>query len=178
MKKLIPGSMAVSIIISFFLSMNSCTHGIYLRTEPVTATEITGTYDLILYGGRYSDDIENVAILDKEGDKYTFDVYAPEFDYKVKKGVQAKVAIEEAEKFVSSHHAFWHLQLNSILDYEGNIIGYEMRPLYRPLDFVFPDVLDINYIIKASRVVVTITLKRELRKELFDEDRPFLFRRH
>lgn len=165
------------IIISFFLTINSCAGSRYLKTSQAKGIEIKGTYTLILYGWRYGDDIENVAILDKEGDKYNFEVYAPEFDYAIKRGIQAKLALEEAEKFVGRHHAFWHSQLSSILDYEGNIIGYEIRPLYRPLDFGFPDVLDINYIIQDSRVVVNITLKMEIRKKLFNEDRPFLFRR-
>jgi len=63
-----------------FLSMtlSSCAPGLYLKTSSVQPGEITGTYTLILYGARYSNDIENVAILAREGTGYAFEVYAPE----------------------------------------------------------------------------------------------------
>jgi hypothetical protein len=142
----------------------------------VNADEIEGTYTLILYGGRYSSDIENVAVLDKEGDGYTFMVYAPEFEYRVKRHVPAKEALAEAEAFVRFHYAFWTAQLRGIVDTSGIPIGYEVRPLYSPLDFGNPDVLDVDYIIKDNNVTVRISLKRELRRQLFDDEGPFLFR--
>jgi len=175
-------SLILRIIIAFtssalFLCIGSCVSAPYLITVPTDPREIEGTYTLILYGGRYSSDIENVAILDKEGDQYTFIVYAPEFDYKVKKHVPAKEALAEAEAFVRFHYAFWKAQLRAIADPSGIPIGYEVRPLYYPMDFGYPDVLDVDYILKKdNNVTVTISLKRELRRQPFDDEGPFLFR--
>ena len=175
MKKIFYRHRATLIGISLILTV-SCATGIYLRTERAQVTEISGTYTLILYGGRYSNDIETIAILDKEDAKYTFEVSAPEFDYKIKRGVPAKEALEEAEKFVSFHHSFWQARLSRIIDPAGNTIGYELRPLYHPIDFGYTDVLDVYYVIKDSKVIVTISLIPEVQRILFDDDRPFLFR--
>lgn len=175
MKKIFYRHRATLIGISLILTV-SCATGKYLRTEAAKVTEISGTYTIILYGGRYSADMETIAILDKEGDKYTFEVYAPEFDYKIKHGVPAKKALEESEKFVRFHHSFWQARLSKIIDPSGNTIGYEIRPLYHPIDFGYTDVLDVRYVIKDSKVIVTISLIPEVQRILFDDDRPFLFK--
>jgi len=167
---------ALFVAFSLLSLIISCTPAIYLTTVPVDAQGITGTYTLILYGGRYSSDIENVAILDKEGDQYTFVMYAPEFDYVVKRHVAAKEALAEAETFVRFHYAFWKSQLKAIVDTSGIPIGYEVRPLYLPLDFGYPDVLDVDYLAKDNSVTVMISLKRELRRRLFDAESPFIFK--
>jgi hypothetical protein len=130
-----------------------------LKTEKAKVDDVTGSFTLILYGGRFSDDIETIAILDREGDQYTFEPYAPEFDYRIKKGVQAKDAIREAEKFVSFHNSFWRSQLSKIIDNKGNPIGYELRPLYLPFSYGISDVMDVYYWRKeGNKVKVTIRL--------------------
>ena len=162
---------------AFFSFLSSCVPAVYLTTVPVDTRKIEGTYTLILYGGRYSSDIENVSILDKEGDQYTFMVYAPEFDYKVKKHVPAKEALADAEAFVRFHSAFWKAQLREIVDTAGTHIGYEVRPLYYPMDFGYPDVLEVDYVLKKdNNVTVMVSLRRELRRLPFDDKSPYIFR--
>ncbi len=158
------------------LAVISCAPAPLLKTSLVQPGEITGTYTLILYGARYSGDIENVAILAKEGTGYTFDVYAPAFDYKVKKALPADEALETAQRFVGFHYAFRRSQLSGIMDDRGVVIGYEVRPLYSPLDFGYSDVLDITYLRQDSKVVVRIRLIPELDRPPFRENNPFLFR--
>jgi hypothetical protein len=131
------------------------------------ASDITGTYTLILYGGNYSDDLETIAILDREGDPYNFEPYAPDFDYRIKKRVPAKKAMKEAEKFVSFHNSFLRSQISRIIDNNGKTIGYEVRPLYQPLTFGISDVLDVYYWVKeGGRVKVLIRLKQSVEKSL------------
>lgn len=139
-----------------------------LKTEAAKASDVTGTYTLILFGGTFADDLETFAMLDLEGDQYTLEPYAPEFRYRIKKGVPAKEALEEARKFVSSHNAFWRSELSSILDPEGHTIGYEVRPLYQPFVHGVSDVLDINYWLKKdNKVKVTIRFAPALENTRF-----------
>ncbi len=141
------------------------------RTEKADSSEIKGTFTLILYGGRYSDDLETIAILDLEGDYYHFEPYAPDFDYRIKKGIPAKEALAEAKKFVSFHNSFWHSQLSKILDNNGNVIGYELRPLYLPVTYGVSDILDVNYFPKENgKVKVTIKLIPSVEKTKFQGD--------
>jgi hypothetical protein len=147
------------VVISFIMTGTSFAIKRPLKTEEAKSADITGTFTLILYGGNYSDDLETIAILDYERDQYNFEPYAPEFDYRIKKGVPAKEALEEAKKFVSFHNSFWHFQLSRIIDNKGDTIGYELRPLYLPLTFGVSDVLDVSYWLKGgNKVKVTIKL--------------------
>jgi len=150
---------------------NSCATSGYLKTEKAGPSAITGSYTLLLHGSRYSDDVENVAILDKEGDAYSFKIAAPEFDYTVLKEVPAKEALEEAERFVRSHRAFLRSRLSGIIDAKGNVIGYELRPLYLSHEFGFSDVLYIDYRMKDNTVITYIRTKYDL-----ENKEPFLFR--
>ena len=130
-----------------------------LRTEEANPEEIKGIFTLILYGGGYLDDLETIAILDTEGDPYVFDPFAPDFDYRMKKGMSAPEAYKEAAKFVNFHPSFWRSQLSRIIDKEGKVMGYEVKPLYRPIAFGVSNVLDVNYWLKEKgRVKVTIRL--------------------
>ena len=136
-----------------------------LRTEEARPDEMKGTFTLILYGGNFLDDLETIAMLDAEGDQYVLDPFAPDFDYRMKKGVPAPEAFKEAEKFVNFHPSFWRSQLSRIVDKEGKVIGYEVRPLYRPIAFGISDVLDVNYWLKEKgRVKVTIRLIPSIEK--------------
>ncbi|HET6516228.1 MAG TPA: hypothetical protein VFG09_13790 [Thermodesulfovibrionales bacterium] len=147
-----------------------------MRTGVAKDTEVTGTYTLILYGGRYSSDLENVAILDKEEDPYVFEVYAPDFDYQTKSNVPGPEALEEAENFVKFHRSFHQSQVSRIIGPSGDTIGYEVRPLYYPLDVGYADVLDIRYRVTDGKVIVSISLKDEVKRSLSGDDRPLLFR--
>jgi hypothetical protein len=149
----------IILVISAFTNGDSSAFEKPLKTEEAKAADITGVFTLILYGGRFSDDIETIAILDYEGDQYIFEPYAPEFDYRIKKGVPAKEAQEVAKKFVSFHNSFWRSQLSKIIDNKGNTIGYEVRPLYWPTTFGLSDVLEVNYWLKeGNKIKVTIRL--------------------
>jgi hypothetical protein len=139
-----------------------------LKTEPATAAEVKGTFTVIFYGGAYADDLETVALLDNEGDQFTFEPFAPDFDYIIKKGLSAEEALKAAEKFVTFHPSFWRTQLIKIIDPEGNIIGFELKPLYFPFVYGTSDVLDIYYWLKKEgKIKVTIKLKPSLEKLKF-----------
>lgn len=130
-----------------------------LRTEKADAPALKGSFSVILYGSRFSDDLETFAILDPEGDSYHFVPYAPEYDYRVRKGLEPEEARALAEKFVSFHRAFWRMQMHRILDREGSVIGYELRPLYLLSAYGTHDVMDISYWVKeGGRVKVIVSL--------------------
>lgn len=156
------------VVISFIMTSTSFAIKGPLNTEEAKAADITGTFTLILYGGNYSDDLETIAILDYEGDQYNFEPYAPEFDYRIKKGVPAKEALEEAKKFVNFHNSFWRFQLSRIGDNKGDTIGFEVRPLYFPFTFGVSDVLEVNYWLKeGNKVKVTIKLIQSVERRRF-----------
>lgn len=171
-------SFRIVIIAGLAAFLAGCATGQYLKTEEASSSAPSGTYTLFLHGGRYAADLQNVAILDKEGDPYTFEIYAPKFDYKISRGVPARQAAEEAEKFVRLHYAVRNSQWEKILGPEGSVIGYEVRPLYQPLETGYPDILDITYVIRQNKVTVRISFKPDIERSILREDEgPFIFRR-
>jgi hypothetical protein len=138
----------------------------HLQTEEVKEDAVKGVFTLILYGARDIGDIETLALLDIEGDEYTLEPYAPAFDYKIKKGLSEKTALNEAYKFIGYHNAFLRPQVSKIIDRKGNTIGYEVRPLYIPFVFGRSDVLEVDYWLKGDTVRVTIKIALSIEKSL------------
>lgn len=153
---------------------SACAVGGVLRTHKAQSSEIAGSYTLILYGSRHASDIESVAILDREGDQYTVEPFAPAFDYKIKKEISGPEAIKQAEEFVKWHPSVLDTWLQKIIGPDGSVIGYELRPLYRSFDYGTSDVLDISYRASEGTVKVYIKLKPEVeRMQQGDDGRPF-----
>jgi hypothetical protein len=140
------------------LSYISCTPGIRLNTQAAQDAQVAGTYTVIFYGCNFLDDLETIAFLDKEDDRYTFEPFAPAFNYRVKKGIDAKDALAEATKFVSCNSSFSHAQLSRIIAPDGDTLGYEIRPLYHSFTYGVDDVLSTDYRIKGDKVVITVGL--------------------
>jgi hypothetical protein len=162
----IPGKrLVLSIVLSFLYATSyPLPHDVHALAKPLKTVyaapaEITGTFTVILFGGAHHDDLETVAFLDTEGDQYTIEPFAPDFDYVIKKSLTVQEALQVAEKFVAFHPSFWKTQLAKIIGPGGNIVGFELRPLYFPFVYGTSDVLDIRYWLKKEgKVKVTITL--------------------
>jgi len=136
----------------------SCTPGIRLNTQGAQDSEVAGTYTVIFYGCNFFNDLETIAFLDKGSDLYAFEPYAPDFNYRIKKGVAATEALGEAYKFANCNTSFSRAQLSKIIAPNGDILGYEVRPLYYPVTYGAEDVLETDYRIKNDKVVITIRL--------------------
>jgi hypothetical protein len=148
------------------LSFISCTPGIRLNTQGAQDSDVRGTYTVIFYGCNFLDDLETIAFLDKEGDQYTFEPFAPAFRYMVRKGMDAKDAVAEAGRFVSCNTSFSRSQLSRIIGPDGDTLGYEVRPLYHSFTYGVDDVLYTDYRIKGDKVVMTIRLVSSVEKML------------
>jgi hypothetical protein len=115
-------------------------------------------YDEFDYGG--------VAIIDVEGDDYTFEILASRYNYSVKKNVTADQAMDEAAQFIAT----WSKEMRIILDDSGTIIGYEIRPLFQISRFGRADIFNTTYRPAGNTIIVTVDLKRNVRK-MYDYDR-------
>jgi len=133
-----------------------------IRTEDASEQEITGNYNVILYGGIYAKALETVAILSKEDSPYTIVPYAPEFDYKIIKNLPAKDALAVAYDFISRNPNVTRPQLARIIDSSsGRVIGYEVRPLYQPFVYGATDLLNIYYWREGDKVYVRMWVLRK-----------------
>lgn len=161
----------ISLTLLCAVVLQACAGRVPLKTQGAMAGEVQGTYDLILFGANHGNDIATIAILDKAGDGVRVEPHAPPYVYRVKSGLSAQEALHDADEFIRWHHAFRSPQLSRIIDASGTVIGYEMRPLYRPLEFGVTDVLDISYTAERGKVVAWIRLIPSVEAQLFDNDR-------
>jgi len=148
-------------LISSFVLLSSlvfaaCTPSIRLDTRSAQESEMSGTYTGIFYGCNFFGDLESVVLLDREGDKYTFEPYAPDFKFRIKKGLTPAEALAESRKFLDCGPAYSSGELNKIVAPNGEVLGYEIRPTYHV--FVYgTDVLDTYYRIRDdNKVIITI----------------------
>ena len=139
----------------------SCAGVKVLHTERLKdASGVTGTYTLILYGSNHSNDLETVAVLDREGDAYDIEPYAPDWRYERVKGVGADEALERARAQVNFHPSFMRTYLKRIIGPDGSVIGYEVRPMYFLLSYGELDVIDVWYVPKdGGKVRMYVRLK-------------------
>jgi len=158
---------AFLLVLSFCVS---CAPGIRLRSEGAGDSEVTGNYRVILNGCNFLNDLETIAFLDKEGDQYTFEPYTPDFNYRVKKEVAAADALAVATKFVDCNTSFRYVSMSRIVTPNGDIVGYEVRPLYLPFTYGVDDVLYTAYILRGDKVVITIRLVSSVKRMLENGD--------
>lgn len=166
-------SLAVLTAMTLMLTLTACMPGVYLRTEEIAAADQKGAYTLFLYGCGVPDRIENLAVLAREGGTHEFGLYAPAFEYKVRKGLALEEALAEAETFIRCSSHYHKSQLSRILDPAGTVIGYELRPLYLPFEFGRSDVLWVRYKASGNKVVVFIDLDLVVERALSERDGPF-----
>ena len=148
------------------LMLNGCTAGKRLDIRGAVPSDLQGTYTLILYGCRYPSDLENIAILYPNGGPITFEMFTLKTAYKVKKGLPADEALKLADQFLSCSVDYWQTQLGKIVDKEGSIAGYELRPLYPPQKYGKMDVLFVRYWLKDSKVSVYIELDPDIKNAI------------
>ena len=145
---------AVVASVVFIVSLlSACAGGNLLRTEPVQNTRniITGTYTLILYQDKAYFELLTIAFLAAEG--YTFQPYAPEFNYGVTPNMDGREALDVAQAFIRKNPDYMSTSISKILDPAGTTIGYEIMPLYRAFNYGTSNVMTITYTLKAPGIV-------------------------
>lgn len=144
------------LMIGLLIGSVSCTPHIRLNTQGAQDAEVVGNYTAIYYGCNFFNDLETIAFLEKEGGAYHFEPYAPDFKYRVKKGLSSKEAIETAKQSVNCNPSFSRTRVSRIVAPNNETIGYEVRPLYLPYTYGVDDVLDVYYRLKDNNVVIII----------------------
>jgi hypothetical protein len=148
--------------------LQACVSAQHLVSMPAEPADVRGTYTLLLYGCHYPDDIKDVAILVDEGSKYPLEIFDLDTSYQAIKGVPAEEALSRADSFVrcSNMHRIWQTQVRRIPDDSGGTIGFEVRPLYFPIEFGSPDVMLISYALKNGTVRAYIKLDPDVERAI------------
>ncbi len=154
-----------AIVLLIIVGMIALSGNNNLKTEEANPADVQGKFTLFLYGSGSSNDIANIAILDRDGDPYTFEINAPDFSYTVQAGMDAAQALQVAERFVRRSIRSERSRLHRVLSPAGAVAGYELRPLYPVVTFGKDDVLDVMYRVKDRKILVNIELDSAIEKQ-------------
>jgi hypothetical protein len=158
--------LSATFILVLAAMLQGCMAGKQLMTGAADPSEVKGTYTLLLYGCHYPAQIQDVAILVDEAGRYPVSIYDLDSSYTVKKDVPAEQALSEADRFVRcSTYKIWRTEMRKILDDSGGILGYEVRPLYMPVEFGAADVIQTSYSLQKGAVRVYIRLFPDVERQ-------------
>ncbi len=118
---------------------------------------LPGTYTAILIGGTFAADADRVAILDLEGDGYSFQPVASDYRVKRIEGLSAAAALAEAVKLFSSHCAYNGYRIKSLKLSDGVFVGYEVTPDYPPSLCEWGNTVTVGYKVGAHGVIKVYT---------------------
>lgn len=158
------------LLLSLFI-LTSCTGGKVLRTEPSDEGNISGTFDVNYYSNQDYDALMYVAILDIDGDEHEISIYAPEYYIKTANNVKAEEAVSHSLEFIKNHREYIKYYIEKILTDEGDVIGYEIKPLYSPVTYGVTDVFDNRYLSMGDGKVKAIIDLKERVKSIFKQER-------
>ncbi len=148
----------VTCLLATLLVSHAALAGDLLKTAPAQDSELTGTFDVILYGCNYFNDPESIVFFDRADDALTFDPFAPSFNYRVRKGVNSADLLEHAKKFLNCNVALRGFELKKIVAEDNRVIGYELRPHYDSFVYGITEPLSVYYRIKGDKVRIDLRL--------------------
>jgi hypothetical protein len=154
----------------FVFSFVSSAGAAGLKTARADASEVQGTFTLMLYGCSSGSDVNNVAILKKEGGGDAFKIDAPDSEYAVKAGLDGREALAQAEKFLGCSVELDHTQLSKIMGPKGDVLGFEVKPQYEISRFGTPDAFETRYTWEGDSVTARIMPDPDIAREIQSGD--------
>lgn len=170
MKKLCTISSYITVTVLLF-SLLACVSGQILTTNRANIPQDgSETYTLILYGGQNTNDLELLAVLDREDDSYSMEPFGGELNADIKQGMTLANAYEEAKRFVGQHTAFLTYETRIINGPGDGILGYEVRPIFLATATGNSDPLDSTYLLLPDNIVkVYVNVDRGFKSLLRDD---------
>ena len=150
------------LLLTLFLFCLSCVQGRYLRTRLESTIDNRSTYTILFYDEGYP---KQIIILDIEGDEYTFTLPASMTDPVVHNSVPADKVLAEGLQLIGNARTV----MREILDNEGSVIGYELRPMHSMFRYGASDILNVDYVLQDRKVAVKAEIKPSVRNIYFRE---------
>lgn len=143
-----------------------------LNLNPCSDSDIKGNFNLIIYSNSFINDPETFIILEKIGSKIM--PYAPGFKYRTIENLTEKEALRIANEILKDPSFVSSIKCSAIYD-EGNIRGYELKPIYFPWIFGIMEPVETVYKKQGDAIVIFIKLDPRVERQLYfgensDED--------
>lgn len=129
--------------------------------------EIKGNFNLILYSNAFVNDPETFIIFDRADDKIKITPYAPEFKYKIFENLPDMDALKISKEILLNPTAVSFIKCSVIKGSSGDIIGYELKPLYFPWIFGILEPLETVYKEDGDRIKIFIRLNPRVERQIY-----------
>ena len=163
------GRLALALwLMALLLSACSGTSALMLKTEQIKdlPKDDRSRYTLMYYFGINRYDPRRLIVLDLEDDPYTMHYQLKDYEYEILQGVDVFDAHREAVTFFRSESKITTLNYYKILDPEGKLAGYEIRPLFDKEFLGKADIMDVKYYLldkKTGKVEVGVEVQSGLK---------------
>ncbi len=127
--------------------------------------EIKGTLNLIIYSNSFIEDPETFIILDKALDRFKIVPYAPHFKYTTMENLSEKEALKIADEILKTPSVS-SIKCSAI-SVEGNLIGYELKPIYFLWVFGVFEPVETVYKKEDNSILIFIRLNPIVEKQLY-----------
>lgn len=163
-------SLLISALALIAACLSSCVIGTQLITETADPTGIQGTYDLITYGCRQPNDIEQAAFLIVPEKAGQVELFVPSTSYKIKRGLPADQALTEANAHIRcTYRTVDSTRVHRIPDGKGGTLGFELLPRYPATDDIGMDPLSVSYSLRDGKVIVYIRLFPDVERKMYHQ---------
>ncbi len=150
----------MSSIIIFGVS--ACGGGLSTKAVPEIAMDIS-LFTVILYGMETPYDVETIAILDRADDSFQIIPDGSKHNYRIHADLEAEKALAKVQEFFQRSVILSRIEKREISGPEGQILGYEIRPLFMPSQ-VGSDRLHTSYYLKEDNIVRSYVTWMEFQK--------------
>jgi len=154
----------ILIITLVFLLVTCSGYGTLKRVKTPDPSTIKGSFTLYLLQDEPGADAARAAIIDVEGDDIRLVPAVSSFYIKTHGGLTLSSAMDKSQSVFASHCAYTGHVLRGLASAGGEIVGYEITPVYTPFLCEFAPTVNLNYYSKGQgiiRVVMSVTGKVE-----------------
>lgn len=127
-------------------------------------SDIKGKFNLIIYSNSFINDPETFIILDRVDDNIKIAPYAPDFKYRAIENLDEKEALKIANEILKSSSVST-IKCSAIYD-NGNIIGYELKPIYFLWIFGVLEPVETVYKKEGNSILIFIRLNPRVERQL------------
>ena len=150
-----PGRALITVFLALLLIISSgCAAGQALRTVQVQGIDdTTGLYTLTLYREEEYFGLKTIAFLVPEGNGYSLEPYAPEYDYSTISKISGQEGLRLAIALFTKNRDYTNYEIRRISDPGGKTVAFEIRPLYDTTVEGRSDVMWVEYRLSSGGAV-------------------------
>lgn len=129
--------------------------------------EINGKFNVILYSNSFINDPETFIVFEKIDSNFKIVPYAPKFKYRIFENLSSEAALNISKEVLLNPTAVSSIKCSIIKSYSGDILGYELKPIYLPWIFGILEPLETIYKKDGNEIKIFIRLNPRVERQIY-----------